>query len=169
MAKNVGNSLESKNQTHVNWEELEYLTAKLSKIIQTNIKPDFILCIGRGGWVFGRILSSILVVPLATILTRHYKNMGNRGKFYIDKNIVSPKPLKGTVIIVDDVVHTGKTMEEVLKVVKKKRNIKKIFTAALYYNKEESKFAPDMFVNEFRKGEWVVFPYEKEAYEGVEF
>lgn len=58
-----------------------------------------------------------------------------------------------TVLLVDDVVDTGTTLSEILKI----EPHSKIITAALYY-KPHSAIKPDYFVAETT--DWIVFPWE---------
>lgn len=165
-AKN--NHLKGKRLIEVTWEEVEYDTATLSRIIKANMKPDAIVCIGRGAWIYSRLLSSLLKIPVGTILTRHYEGPEKEVKFFMERKVLSYHPIEGNIVLVDDVVNTGKTLMEVHKFLKKNKKIKQLKTAVLFYNKEGSKFIPDMYVKTIKNNDWIVFPYEKEAYRGVQ-
>ena len=64
----------------------------------------------------------------------------------------------GTVLVVDDIVDTGKTLER-LKPLMGPTNV--IYT--IYYHKQ-STVTPDAYVFE-KKGEWIVFPWEEDIYD----
>ena len=106
-------------------------------------------------------------VPVGTIVARHYTDPGKAVEFHMQKKVLASFDIKGKIVLVDDVVGTGTTMSEVLKLLKRNKNITKIMTGALYYN-EKSTFKPDMYVKEMKQEQWIVFPYEKEAYQGLE-
>lgn len=58
-----------------------------------------------------------------------------------------------TVLLVDDVVDTGKTFTDILK----KSHYTRVITAALYY-KPHSVLKPDYYIEETT--DWIVFPWE---------
>ena len=64
---------------------------------------------------------------------------------------------KGSVLVVDDIVDTGKTIER-LKPLMGPTNV--IYT--IYYHKQ-STITPNAYVFE-KKGDWVVFPWEEDIY-----
>ena len=166
--KKKSDPLKGKNLISIGWEDLEYMAAHMARIVKANMKPDMIIAIGRGGWIAGRMMSSFFGVTMGSILARHYTDPGKMREFFIDSRIVSHKTVKGNIVLVDDVVGTGKTMQEALKLLKRNRKIRKIMTASLYYS-TKSEYKPDVFIKQIRPEDWVVFPYEKEAYEGIKF
>ena len=64
---------------------------------------------------------------------------------------------KGSMLVVDDIVDTGKTLER-LKPLMGPTNV--IYT--IYYHKQ-STVTPNAYVFE-KKGDWVVFPWEEDIY-----
>ena len=141
----------------ITWEQLQRDIFRLGeKIIESGFKPEVIVAIARGGWVVGRILSDILgVKKVAGITIKFYKAVEKREKepeIYQSLNI----DVKGKrVLLVDDIVDTGKTLSKALQHVKERHAIVKTATP---YVKPHTEMWPDYYVRVVDK--WVVFPYE---------
>ena len=61
------------------------------------------------------------------------------------------------VLLVDDIVDTGITMNSLVTNIKRSFKIGKLYTASLYY-KERSIFEPNYYC--YKTRDWIVFPYE---------
>ena len=141
------------------WNELYADVIKLGiSIIKSGFKPDLIVAIARGGWVIGRLLSDVLDIDnVASIRIRFYKEISETLKEPILEQPIGVNVENKKVLIVDDVVDTGKTIEFA------KRYINTLSPSevkcATLYKKPWAKITPDYYVREVDK--WIVFPYEK--------
>jgi uncharacterized protein len=141
----------------MSWNEFESLSMELSrKIIESkkNRDIDIIICVSRGGLVIGKILSETLEKPLAVISARYQGD-----KYLVEENISSLFPIKGNVLLVDDVME--EIVNDIVKVIKKNKAVKSVILASIFYRKKNKKFTPDFSVNEIKESIWVRFPYQR--------
>lgn len=120
-----------------------------------------VIGIENGGKQLGLDLSSELEVPYHFIKARHNASSAPYSETLeavsiIDHNI-SADILSGVVILVDDIVGTGKTMIEARAVIEDLHLPHSIVIVTLCRN-EGSIITPDLFVWIVR--EWVTFPWE---------
>lgn len=118
----------------------------INKLIEcfNKLKLDFkqIYAIPRGGLIPATIISHYFNdIPVVTDID----------KFRFDSYEL--------ILVVDDLVYTGKTFKSVLpSTVDLRENV---FTAALYI-KDIAKYTPDFSIErDMPRDEWIVFPYEK--------
>ena len=103
----------------------------LSKLIK-GYSPDTILAVARGGVTLGHFLSSSLDNRrLFTINSVHYENTKKLDTFDIF-NIPDLSDAK-KVVIVDDIVDSGETLSEIIKILKEKYPKVEFKTAAIFY------------------------------------
>ncbi|MFH1207545.1 MAG: phosphoribosyltransferase family protein [Patescibacteria group bacterium] len=138
----------------IGWKKYEQDARKLARRIP--VKPNIIVAISRGGLVVGCLLSHILNKPLAVVAVQSYKGK-KRGKCSMG-SFSSAIPLAGTILLVDDLVDSGKSMAEVKKCLLRLPKVKRVLSAVLY-GKLTSAFNPDYYVKMMTG--WVQFPYEK--------
>ena len=74
----------------------------------------------------------------------------------INKDIKS----KRNILLVDDIIRTGHTLENIIKNLKS--NMKEIKIATIYYNLENhnAKVKPDFYLHGYKKEDFVIFPYK---------
>lgn len=118
--------------------------------------PDAILAIARGGCTLGHMLSEALNTrKLYTINSIHYNNAQKLDTFEIF-NI--PDLLNySKVIIVDDIVDSGETIVEVLKILKQQFPNCEFKVATLFY-KQTALMQPDFSIKEAKQ--WIDFFWE---------
>lgn len=98
---------------------------RLSSYAQ-KISPDFIVGINRGGTMVGAFISLGLGVPSKNFSTCQVSKNG-KYKIYCDT-----KNMYGTVLVIDDVSRSGRTIEEAINEIKKNNSkIKNIYSAVL--------------------------------------
>jgi hypothetical protein len=143
------------------WEEFEDLSNKLYKKI--NQKYDEIICIATGGLVLGKILSDKMKLPLSVITAKSYTTGKQTNQSLVIGTLSGLNPPKNNILLVDDLIETGQTIQEIEKRLKENYpSISKINTATIY-KKEKSPFEPTFFLKETSK--WIVFPYEKTEFQ----
>jgi len=141
------------------WNDIYEMCIKLAdKIKKSGFAPDLIVGIARGGWIPARILSDLL----------ENSNVASvRVEFYVDvaKTSQSPKITQGisipptgkTVLAVDDVADTGKSLKAVIEYLYA-LGAKQVKTATLHY-KPKSVVKPDFYIEE--TDAWIVYPHER--------
>nr|BDD48328.1 phosphoribosyltransferase [Candidatus Omnitrophota bacterium] len=128
-------TLSSKIEKSLSWKSYVDMIFKLEKLIRASGKKfDYIYGVPRGGFIPAVILSHSLNIPIIS-------------------NFLDGKD--GTVLIVDDLVDTGKT---VIDLIAMRKNMD-VFVATLFKHKK-CKVFPDIYVKQ--NSGWIQFPYEKE-------
>ena len=149
---------------YVSWSDYHRTIERLAKtVFLSGFSFNQIVCIARGGLRVGDSLSRIFDQPLAIISTRSYGGeAGNvRGEITVAEHMtMTTAELGDRVLIVDDLVDSGITLDVV------KRHllgaypfIKDLKTAVLWY-KACSKFKPDYFVDYLAENPWIHQPFE---------
>ena len=103
----------------VTWDEYNALVERLAlTVYESGFKFNQIICIARGGLRVGDVLSRIFEQPLAILSTHSYTSEGGtiRGELVIAEHMTMTKPRLGDrVLLVDDMVDSGHTLEAVYK------------------------------------------------------
>ena len=149
---------------HVTWDEYNRLVERLALIVH---KSDFrfnqIICVARGGLRVGDVLSRIYDMPLAILSTHSYAADGGtiRGELVIAEHMTMTKPRLGDrVLLVDDMVDSGHTLEAVHKELPKRfPHLTALKTAVLWW-KACSVFEPDYYVEHLPDNPWIAQPFE---------
>ena len=133
-----------------------FLKLLVKKIKRDNIEFTKVLAIARGGIPLGKALSEALNLPLEEVRISFYQGQEKREKPIV--NISKEKlQLKGSVLIVDDLVDTGATVEVLTRFLEEEGVAWKI---AVFFAKPTSTVVPDYFVKD--TVDWIVFPWEKD-------
>ena len=144
----------------LDWNDIEEMCVDVSKKVkQKKVRPDLIIAVSRGGLIPGRILSSYLKNKnLSVIRVRFYAGQGERTKrpIIIEEATVDVKGK--TLLVVDDVLETGKTLELVKKYFSE-RGARQVYLAVLIQKKRKQKVSPDFFSRTSDK--WIVYPWEE--------
>ncbi|MDD3127174.1 MAG: phosphoribosyltransferase family protein [Candidatus Izemoplasmatales bacterium] len=144
----------------MSWNEFESLSLDLAKKIKDSRKEiDIIICVSRGGLVLGKILSEVLDKPLAVISAKY---MGAR--YTVDNKISSLYPIKGTILLVDDILED--TVYDIIDEVKKNKLVTNILLASIFYRKKKNNFKPNFVVGDIIDSLWITFPYQASCLKG---
>jgi hypoxanthine phosphoribosyltransferase len=148
----------------LSWETFISLCDRLfDKLPQDHY--NIILCINSGGLVLGKLAKDYFGIPLAVITAKHYEvsERDATGNAVALSGISTLGRIEGNVLLIDDLVDTGRTMfyvkEHLLDFYGNKINY--IDTATIYV-KPTSSFTPDYYVEGTTK--WIVFPYERKEF-----
>jgi len=118
--------------------------------------PDAILAIARGGCTLGHMLSEALNTrKLYTINSIHYNDTQKLDT--IDIFNIPDLSNYSKVIIVDDIVDSGETIVEVLKILKQQFPNCEFKVATLFY-KQTALMQPDFSIKEAKQ--WIDFFWE---------
>ena len=121
-----------------------------------DFEPDVLLALARGGLTLGHFMAQALNIRnLFTLNSIHYE-----GELKLDSFDIFNVPnlsFAKKVLIVDDIIDSGETMVEVLKVLKDKFPDVEFKIATLFY-KQTALLKPDFYVKE--ANEWIDFFWE---------
>jgi hypoxanthine phosphoribosyltransferase len=140
----------------LSWNEFEALSMELAKKIQLSGEEfNVIVAVSRGGLLLGRLLSSLLQLPMGVIFAKNID-----GKYFVDNSISSIYEMEGNVLLVDDVFEeTANLIVEKIK--KNYSNVKNISLACLIY-KSKNNFKVKFSINKVENKLNIVFPYQEE-------
>lgn len=133
------------------WGSFFKTVEKLSRRMKKE-KFDSIVCVSRGGLLFGLLISKMLHKPLGVISVKVFSE-GKRVKIRLGK-VSNSEGLGSNVMIVDDTAKTGETLEAVKKTLGKKGVFSKTAVIALH---NKSKFTPDYYAVKFSST--IIFPW----------
>jgi uncharacterized protein len=143
---------------YLTWDRFLKISEKTAdKMNAAKYRPDFIISLARGGWVFGRVLCDYLnVTDLVSLKVEHWGSTATpdgeaKIKYPFNIDLTGRK-----VLIVDDISDTGKSLKVATEYIKK-MNPTDIKTTTLFYLTGSS-FKPD-FYGEEMTWRWVVFPW----------
>ena len=149
---------------HVSWEEYNALVERLALQVHESGWPfNQVICIARGGLRVGAVISRIFELPLAILSTHSYTAEGGmlRGQLVIAEHMTMTAPRLGErVLLVDDMVDSGHTLEAVFKELPQRfPHITALRTAVLWY-KACSVCKPDYLVSYLPENPWIHQPFE---------
>jgi hypoxanthine phosphoribosyltransferase len=149
----------------VSWDEYHRKIEKLAHMVhESGWKFDQVLCLARGGLRPGDVFSRIFDVPLAILSTSSYREEAGtvRGTLDIAKYITITKGvLSGKVLLVDDLVDSGVTLEKV------QHHLREHFPAvtevksAVIWCKACSSVRPDFYLEYLESNPWIHQPFEE--------
>ena len=153
----------------VSWEDYHRAVEQLAlKVHESGWKFDYVLCLARGGLRPGDIFSRIFDVPLAILSTSSYREEAGKvqGNLDISRHVsMSRGTLEGRVLLIDDLVDSGVTLEKV------RHNLKENFPgitevkAAVIWYKACSVAVPDFYIDYLATNPWIHQPFEE--YDGL--
>lgn len=150
------------------WEDYIRLNEKLvATVAKSGWEFDSILCLSRGGMRPGDFFSRVYDMPLAILSTSSYREAKGtvQGGLDIAECVTGVAKLTGRVLLVDDMVDSGKTIKEVMDVLKQRYpEITEIRVAVLWY-KSHSVLKPDWYVEYLPDNPWIHQPFE--CYDGM--
>lgn len=148
----------------VTWDHYNRLIERLSlQVHQSGWEFDKILCLARGGVRVGDVMSRIFDVPLGILATSSYREAAGtkQGDMDIAQFItITRGTLSGRVLLVDDMVDTGKTFTKVYDHLKAQfPDITELRSAVLWW-KGHSLATPDYYVDKLPTNPWIHQPFE---------
>lgn len=116
----------------ITWETISSLACTLALQLEEKDDFDTIICIGRGGMVPARLLSERLGIKDIQFCKCHsYVGIGKQAELEIEDTL---QDVEGkTVLVVDDCLTSGKTMNAVYNLLANK-GARSIYIAVLYKN-----------------------------------
>ena len=138
-------------------------------VYKSGFEPDIVVGIWRGGSIPAITIHEYLryrgiQTTSSVIITKSYNSIGQQtDNVYIDVSNKVLYDLKSAdkILIVDDVLDTGKTIEEIYKFFNMNDIMGVIKIASVYYKPATSSIFPDYYIHDTNK--WIVFPHELEG------
>jgi hypoxanthine phosphoribosyltransferase len=150
---------------YVTWDDYHRLIERLiAQVHESGYKFDAILCLARGGLRIGDVISRVYDMPLAILAASSYREAAGtqQGRLDIGEFITKTGgEMSGKVLLVDDLVDSGVTMNRVIEHLKQCfPAVTEVRTAVLWY-KGISTFRPDYFVQFLETSPWIHQPFEE--------
>ena len=149
----------------ISWSKIELLCNKIvSELKKKKIKIDLIIAISRGGLIPSVIISHKINKFVLPIVSNRYSVANNRIKIK-NQILIIPKEYKkyiedNNILIIDDIVGEGKTIEGIVNGIKKMKS-NKIYTVSLFKNINRFKSNINLFYVGENVKKYLVFPWEK--------
>ena len=148
----------------VSWDEYHRKIEQLALLIyESGWQFDRILCLARGGVRPGDILSRIFNVPLAVLSTSSYRDDAGtvQGDLDIAMHITQTGgSLAGRLLVVDDLLDSGVTVEKVVLHVKTQFPAVSEIRVGAIWQKACSRVTPDFVVEYLETNPWIHQPFE---------
>ena len=148
----------------VSWEQYRVLVERLAaRVHRSGFEFNQIICIARGGLRVGDVLSRIFELPLAILSTHSYAAEGGtvRGELVIAEHMTMTRPHLGErVLLVDDMVDSGHTLEAVVKTLPLRFPVITQMKTAVLWWKGCSVYRPDFYVEYLPDNPWIQQPFE---------
>lgn len=143
---------------YVSWSEVyEAIGYLVDRLLNNSFKPDIIIAIAKGGLIPSRIVVDMLgIEEIGFIEVKFYKSIGVRGEKPYIKTMGVPPLSKKKILIVDDVVDSGRTMQLSIDVLATRAPSE--IKSLVLYMKPWSTYTPDYYYK--MVDEWIVFPWE---------
>lgn len=153
----------------VSWDEYHHAIEALALMVhESGWRFDHVLCLARGGMRPGDIFSRIFDVPLAILSTSSYREEEGtvRGSLDIAKYITMTRgSLSGRVLLVDDLVDSGVTLEQVQTHLRTNFPAVTEVKSAVIWCKACSSVRPDFSLKYLESNPWIHQPFEE--YDGL--
>lgn len=149
----------------VDWDTYHDAIERLALLVhESEWSFDQVLCLARGGLRPGDVFSRIFDVPLAILSTSSYRADAGKaqGKLDIAAHITMTKgTLGGKVLLIDDLVDSGVTLEQVQRhLAERFPAVSEIRTAVIWY-KACSSVKPDFYLDYLPDNPWIHQPFEQ--------
>jgi len=149
----------------VSWADYDRAIVELARMVhESGWQFDQVLCLARGGLRPGDIFSRIFDVPLAILSTSSYREEVGKvqGSLDIARHITMTRgSLGGRVLLLDDLVDSGITLEKVQHHLKENfPAVTEVRSAVIWY-KACSSLRPDFFHQHLPSNPWIHQPFEE--------
>lgn len=144
----------------LSWEDIQEKVNVLADKFK-DCKFDAVISIGRGGMVPARLLAEKLDIHTAYVIdAKAYTSDDKLGQLHVDDVYISNDI--HSVLVIDDVIFTGTTLDAVMVKLAGHENITEITNAFLYKNDKTTYDGSPYVYAQLYDGnsEWLVFPWE---------
>ena len=148
----------------LSWDAYHRAIEQLAVLVyQSSWQFDQVLCLARGGLRPGDVFSRIFQVPLAILSTSSYREASGtrQGDLDIGKHIAMANGgLSGKILLLDDLVDSGTTLERVQQHVREQFNAVTEIRSAVIWCKACSAVRPDYYLQYLPTNPWIHQPFE---------
>ena len=152
---------------YVSWDDYHHAIERMAaKVHASGFEFDQIIALARGGLRVGDMVSRIFNVPLAVLATQSYfanpdKSAEAQGELTIGQHMAKVNERLGErILLVDDLVDSGKTMQEVVEHLRHRYPGIKTVRTAVIWKKGCSVFTPDYWADDLPDNPWIHQPFE---------
>ena len=152
---------------YVSWNDYHHAIERLAlKVHKSGFRFNQIICLARGGLRVGDVLSRIFNQPLGVLATQSYfsdasKTADIQGELTIGQHMAKVNERLGDrVLLVDDLVDSGKTMQEVMEHLRQRYPGIIEVRSAVIWKKGCSVFTPDYWADDLPHNPWIHQPFE---------
>ncbi|MCE4599351.1 MAG: phosphoribosyltransferase [Desulfurococcales archaeon] len=147
----------------VSWDEIvEWSRGLARKIEESSWIPDLVVAVSRGGFVPARLICDFMDInDLLAVQSQHWVEAALAAERAILKYpyIVDVKDKK--ILVVDDIVDTGDTLELAKTFIEREWKPSEVKTAALQWISSVAKFRPDYYYIEVKDWTWFQYPWTR--------
>lgn len=143
-------------------EYMDLIRNLYEKVKKSKYNPDFVLAVLRGGYYPAKVISE--KISESNRKRGKYIEIGissydgrKQKEFNLYKDVKEEIVRGKKILVVDDLVDSGKTLKYVKELLENK-GVSDIKTAVIF-RKPQSKTNPDFYVKETK--DWIEFPYER--------
>jgi hypoxanthine phosphoribosyltransferase len=149
------------SELFVTWEQYhQNIEILASKIHASEWEFNQIVCIARGGLRIGDILSRLYHQPLAILFAASYDDEHQQNELQFSQYLAMiGENLGNKVLIVDDLVDSGISLQKAVEWLKSRYPIDEVRTGVLWY-KAQSSFKPDYYTAYLPDNTWIYQPFE---------
>lgn len=148
----------------VSWDDYHRHIEQLASIVyESGYSFDRVLCLARGGLRIGDVFSRVFKTPLHILSTSSYREAAGtlQGELSIAEHITSTDgPLAGRVLLIDDLVDSGVTLERVRAHLSERFPSVTEVRSAVIWCKGCSLMRPDYYVEYLPDNPWIHQPFE---------
>lgn len=143
----------------VSWEHATALSRQLAEIIRASrFRPEFVIAIGRGGFVPARVVcDSLLITNLTSIRIEHWGTAATRYERARVRFPLSIDVEGCDLLVIDDVTDTGDTLSAASEYLSGKKA--GTIRSGVLQHKSSSTFTPDFYAELVAEWRWIVYPW----------
>ncbi len=147
----------------VAWEEVvEWVRGLAAKIDDSGWRPDLIVAVSRGGFVPARLLCDFMdISDLLAVQSQHWVEAARAAERAILKYPYRVDAEGKKVLVVDDIVDTGETLELARDFIASEWKPAEVRTAAMQWISTVAKFKPDYYYIEVKDWTWFQYPWTR--------
>ncbi len=147
----------------VTWGEIVDWSRGLAKRIEeSGWVPDIVVAVSRGGFVPARLICDFLDInDLLAVQSQHWVEAARAAERAILKYPYVVDASGKRVLIVDDIVDTGDTLDLAKTFVEREWKPLDVKTAALQWISPVAKFKPDYYYIEVKDWTWFQYPWTR--------
>lgn len=141
------------------WNQLQRTAESVTRdVINSDFSPTAVVGVARGGWIPARCIADFLEIDnLTSIKIDHYQGTTEKQNAEIQFNTRADAIQGERVLVVDDIVDSGKTLAEAIEDIQDS-NADKTKSCTLH-SLPSSDIEPDFVGKRFEDFYWIIYPW----------